>query len=396
MLSEAWSRAIFWLLFIAAFGIFINRAIYLYRLMRLGQPENRFDRPGKRLSTMLYNILPQSCSLKSLRAGDFAGLGHALIFWGFSLFLINYIVFLFISDGFGLPGIRENIAARYFTFALDIAGAIVALAIVWAAIRRYLMKPVRLAPSGQAAVIMAAIFLLMIGHFSIEGFGIAAGGSAEGSAQWMPVGNAFASFYTALGAGAVAETGERLSYWLHYFLLVGFLVYIGYSKHLHIMASFPNIFFSNLGPRGALTYLDLEKATSYGVSRVNGFTWKQLLDAYACTQCGRCHANCPAQVTGKPLSPRDMMVNLKKYLLHEGPALLAAARVKPVEGQEAPPQPEPREPMIGSVMSEEALWSCTTCRSCQEQCPTLIEHINKIVDMRRSLVMEQASLPELA
>ncbi|MEW6034198.1 MAG: (Fe-S)-binding protein [Chloroflexota bacterium] len=396
MLSEVWSRVIFWLLFVIALGVFLNRGFHLYRLLRLGQGESRFDSLGQRLKVMLWNTVPQRCSLKSLRAGDFAGLGHALIFWGFVLFLLNYIAFIFIGDGLGLgEAMRHNIVSRVFFYALDIAGAVVALSIIWAAVRRYVLKPFRLAPSMEAAVILLLIFGLMLGHFCFEGFSIGAGD--DELARWMPLGSAFAAFFNLLGMSPGAqEVGARLSYWLHYFILVGFLIYILYSKHLHIIASFPNTFFSELGPKGALKLLDLEKATSYGVSRINGFTWKQLLDLYSCTQCGRCHANCPAQVTGKPLSPRELILDLKKHLLHEGPALL----VKPVEGEAAPGEPRPvgapEKPMVGGIITEEVIWECTTCRSCQEQCPTLIEHINKIVDMRRSLVMEQASLPETA
>ncbi len=396
---------IFWLLFAVALGVFANRAFTLYRLVMLGQPEDRFDRPGTRLKVMLWNIFPQRCSLKSIRAGDFAGLGHALIFWGFLLFLLSYVFFIFIGEGLGLKQIETNTVAHYFFFALEVAGTVVTLAIIWAAVRRYVLKPKRLAPSREAAVIMALIFGLMMANFLFQGFTIGSGDRTL--APWQPVSSAFGTFFTNLGMGADAQhSGAQVAWWVHYLLVIGFLVYIPYSKHLHIMSSFPNTFFSELGPKGALKYIDLEKATSYGVSKVNGFTWKQLLDVYACTQCGRCTANCPANLTGKKLSPREIILDLKKHLIHDGQALLPkrAAAASAESGASAdgtvataaPAEAHEEKPMVGGIISEEVLWQCTTCRACQEQCPTLIEHVNKIVDMRRHLVMEQASMPETA
>src|SRR3990170_7199848 len=396
MLPEVWMKVTFWAIFLVALSIFINSARTLYRLMRLGQPENRFDHLGRRLKVMLWNIIPQRCSLKSLRKGDFAGLGHALIFWGFLLFLLSYVAFIFIGDGAGLAeSLKSNVVSHYFFYILDIAGAVVALAIIWAAVRRYVLKPFRLAPSREAAIIMALIFSLMVANFVVGGFTIGSGDRSL--ARWMPVGAAFASFFAALGASPSAqEVGAKVAWWIHYLLVTGFLVYILYSKHLHIMASFPNIFFSELGPRGALKLVDLENATSYGVSKITGFTWKQLLDLYACTQCGRCSANCPAFITGKPLSPREIIIDLKKHLLHEAPALLAKPSTGETPADALAETTAHEKPMVGGVITEEVLWECTTCRSCQEQCPTLIEHIDKIVDMRRHLVMEQASLPDTA
>lgn len=153
------------------------------------------------------------------------------------------------------------------------------------------------------------------------------------------------------------------------------------------MASPVNSFFSSLRPKGALVPVDLEKVEGYGADRIEHFTWKQLLDLYACTQCGRCQANCPAYLTGKPLNPKKVILDLKEYLLHEGPSLL--------KNKTSVANPPVRD-LINDVITEEVLWECTTCRACQEQCPVLIEHIDKIVDMCRNLVLEQAKVPETA
>ncbi len=375
---------IFWFLFFIAFGLFIYRAYQLFSWVRLGTYENRFDRLMRRFINMVGRVFLQVCSLRSVSKKDLAGIGHAFIFWGFLAFLLNYLLYIFIGDGLGLSElIRDITFFRYFSLIVDIAGVLVALAIIWAAIRRYILKPKRLEPTAEAAIILVLIFSLMLAHFAIEGFHINV--TEDPLARWTPIGLAFANFFKGIGLGQkIQEVLYQVTWWIHYLIIIGFLVFILYSKHLHIMVSPINIFFSSLRPKGALVPIDLEKAETYGVSRIEQFTWKQLLDLYACTQCGRCQDNCPAYVTGKPLNPKEVILDLKEYLLAEGPALLTAKTAAPSRN------------LIGDVITEEVLWSCTTCRACQEQCPALIEHIDKIIDMRRSLVLEQAKMPETA
>jgi len=378
---------VFWFLFAIAFGLFAYRGYQLFSLIGLGGYENRFDHLGRRLMVMIGLVFPQVCSLRSVSKKDIAGIGHAFIFWGFLLFLLSYLIYVFVGDGLGLSeAIRNTTFSRYFSLILDIAGFVVALAIIWAVIRRYILRPARLEPTGEAAIILVLIFLLMLAHVCIEGFRINITGDAL--VAWVPVGLAFAKFFNWLGLG---ESLQRFLYgvtwWVHYLVIIGFLVFILYSKHLHIMVAPINIFFSSLRPKGALVPIDLEKAESYGISRIEQFTWKQLLDLYACTQCGRCQANCPAYLTDKPLNPKQVILDLKEHLLEEGPSLLKA---------KASVANLPMKALIGEVITEDVLWSCTTCRACQEQCPALIEHIDKIVDMRRNLILEQAKIPETA
>ncbi len=388
MFSSPLFFVVFWGLFAIAFGLFAYRGYQLFSWVRLGASENRFDSPVQRLINMVSRVFPQVCSLRSVSQKDIAGIGHALIFWGFLAFLLNYLIYIFIGDGLGLSElIRNTTFSRYFSLIVDIAGVFVALAIVWAAIRRYILKPDRLEPAPEAAIILVLIFSLMLVHFIIEGFHI--GSTKDPLATWTPVGLAFANFFNGIGLGQnVQGVLYQVAWWLHYLIIIGFLVFILYSKHLHIMVSPINIFFSSLRPKGALVPIDLEKTETYGVSRIEQFTWKQLLDLYSCTHCGRCQVNCPAYLTGKPLNPKEVVLELKEYLLEEGPHLLKAKAA-------ATGVPHSRS-LIGGVITEEVLWSCTTCRACQEQCPALIEHIDKIIDMRRSLVLEQAKIPETA
>lgn len=378
---------IFWLLFAIAFGLFVYRGYQLFSWARLGRYENRFDHLGKRLMLMIGRVFPQICSLRSVSRKDIAGIGHALIFWGFLAFLLNYLIYIFIGEGLGLSEtIKNTTFSRYFLLIVDIAGVLVASAIIWAAIRRYIIRPERLEPTPEAAIILVLIFSLMLAHFCMEGFHINATGDTL--APWTPAGLAFANFFNWLGLGkGLQEILHGVTWWIHYLIIIGFLVFILYSKHLHIILAPINIFFSSLNPKGALVPIDLEKAETYGVSRIEQFTWKQLLDLYACTQCGRCQVNCPAYLTGKPLNPKQVILDLKEYLLEQGQSLLQ------VRAAVADP---PERDLIRDVITEDVLWACTTCRACQEQCPALIEHIDKIVDMRRSLVLEQARIPETA
>jgi Fe-S oxidoreductase len=398
---------IFWVLFAVAVGLFAQRAYFLFRLLRLGKPENRFDRIGERIKTMLVEVVPQWCSLKTVTGKDLSGIGHALLFWGFSLFLISYIIFIGLSGGFGLsPWIEGTTFETVYSSILDIAAIWVILVLIWAAIRRYIVRPERLQMSAEAAIILIVVFSLMVLHFCIEGFGFAGSGHIP---DWPPVGAAFARFLSDTGISKSTLTGiSQGAWWLHYMVILGFMIYIPRSKHLHVLASLFNAFFRPLGPKVVLEPVPIE-AETFGASKIQDFSWKDLLDLYACAVCGRCHANCPAHLSGKTLSPREVIHNLKEHLLEVGPELLAsqlasqaqASSESPGESSsaetqaEASPKTQPKE-MIGGVVTEEEIWACTTCGACQEVCPVNIEHIRKIIDLRRNLVMAQSKMPESA
>jgi Fe-S oxidoreductase len=384
---------IFWVLFIIAFGFFAQRLYVLFRLMNLGKRENRFDRIAQRISNMLFEVIPQWCNLRSVTRKDLAGLGHALLFWGFSFFLISYIVFIGLAEGLGLHKVlMGNTFETVYASILDIAGVFVIIAIVWAAIRRYVLRPERLEISAEAGVIMIMVFCLMALHFCIEGFGFAGSGEAP---AWPPVGAAFARYLSSTGISKSTLTAvSHGAWWLHYALILGFLVYIPRSKHLHILASAVNILFKPLGPNVVLEPIPLEAledpegSEAFGVSKIQDFTWKDLLDLYACAVCGRCHVNCPAQVSGKTLSPKEVIHNLKEHLLEAGPGLLAGKKGESAKSQ--------NKALIGDVVTEDEIWACTTCGACQEVCPVNIEHVRKIIELRQNLVMAQSKMPESA
>ncbi len=379
--------AIFWVLFAIASGLFAQRLYFLFRLMRVGKQENRFDRIGQRIKTMLVEVVPQWCTLKTVTRKDLAGIGHALMFWGFSFFFISYIVFIGLAGGFGLaPVLAGSTFETVYSSILDIVGVFVIIAIVWAAIRRYVVRPERLETSAEAGIIMILVFSLMSLHFCIEGFGFAGSGVIT---HWPPVGAAFARFLSGTGISESTLIGIYQGvWWLHYALILGFMVYIPRSKHLHILVSPVNVLFKPLGSNVVLEPIPLEETETFGVSKIQDFTWKDLLDLYACAVCGRCHVNCPAQLSGKSLSPREVIRNLREHLLEVGPGLLAGKVEASSESQ--------AKTMIGDVVTEEEIWACTTCGACQELCPVNIEHIRKIIDLRRNLVLAQSKMPESA
>ncbi len=369
---------IFWVLFAVALALFLNRTIFLIRLLGLGQKTGRFNRPWRRIISALNEVVFQRCNLRSVSKGDMAGIGHAFMFWGFGLFFISYLVFIGLSAGFGLyPHIEGSAFETAYTSILDIAGICVIASLIWAAVRRYIIRPKRLKASPEAGIILTLVFALMILHFLQEGFGYAAG---EIPSLWPLAGTAVARVIGSSGMSqASAETAYRIVWWLHYIVILGFMVYIPRSKHLHILASPFNMIFKSDAPKGSLDTPDIERLDIVGASRISGFNRKQLLDLYSCTECGRCHEVCPAQQSGKVLSPREQVLNLKHHLIDDGARLLK----NPVSGPS----------FIGETVSEDEIWECVTCRACQEVCPSEIEHVNRIIDIRRDRVLMEAKFP---
>jgi Fe-S oxidoreductase len=325
------------------------------------------------------------------------------MFWGLVLFIVAYIIFIGLGAGFGLfPLVSGSAFETVFFSVLDIVALLVIMAMVWVVIKRYIIKPERLKREQTTAeriiqpLLITVIVSLMALHYCIEGFGYAAYGIPD---SWPPIGVSFAHFLN--GAGISQDglaTVYRSLWWLNYIILLGALVYAPRSKHLHPLFSFSNIVFKNLAPKGSLRPIDLQKPETFRISEVNDFTWKQLLDLYACTWCGRCHTVCPAQLSGKPLSPRELILGMKAHLLEVGPDLLkdkkaavpaVSMATDKVDAAGSEPNiilPEnPGKALIGDIISEDGIWACTTCGACQEVCPSYNEPMNKIIDLRRHL-----------
>ena len=254
--------------------------------------------------------------------------------------------------------------------------------------QRAVRRPPRLSFNLDGMIILGLIAALMLSNLLVFGARIVL--HPEPADAWMPASQLVTHALTGLPSAAV-EALYRVGWRAHIAILLGFLVYLPQSKHLHIITAAPNSYLRSVKPKGDLRTLDIEKALEndepVGVSKIEQFTWKDLLDTYTCTECGRCQAECPASISGKELSPKYLILNLKDHLLHdEADRLLGKAATA-----DGTPEHTPKE-MVGDVIHDQVLWDCMTCRACMDVCPVFIEHVPKIVDMRRHLVMEASRI----
>ena len=381
MLARA---AILVLLVALAGGLAARRAHLLYRLVRQGRPVERSGDLPRRAVREGTEVLGQ----RKLFQRALPGLMHALIFWGFLVLLttIAEVVGQLIDPAFELPWIGGT-AWLGLLQDLFAAGVLVGLAIAVGI--RLAQRPERFVGSHrlEAYRILGLIFLIITTLFLARGARIAVGDAPDW--WWTPVSTATSFLFTWMSEGWQRVMMWTLL-WVHLLVILGFLVYLGYSKHLHIATSAINVFFANTRPRGTLTPLriDLEamdgEDVHLGAATIADLSWKQTLDLYACTECGRCQSACPAWNTGKPLSPKLLVMNLRDHLFEHGPELL--------EAQGAGGAPEPVA-LIPDVIDEEVVWACTTCGACMQECPVDIEHVDTIVDLRRNLVMAESRFP---
>ncbi len=395
---------IFWVLFAVVLVLFIRRVYFLVRIMLIGREENRFDNIWQRIKSMLIEVGVQLCSFKNVAKKDLGGIGHAFIFWGFCWCLASYIIFIGFAEGFGLyPYIKETAFETVYYTILDFMVLFVLIAIIIGAIRRYIVRPERLKneQSLEAGFIMFLVFGLMVLHFCTEGFGKAGSGHIP---QYPILSGIFARFLAGTGISQYTMTNISVAaWWFHYIFILVFMLYVPYSKHLHVLASAFNVTFKTLKEKVVLEPIPMEAfegegAEHLGAARIQDYTWKDLLDMYACAKCGRCEINCPAHKSGKSLSPKEVIHHLKDHLMDVGPDLLKAKEAASSDAQAAPASEAavPVKSMIGDVVTEDEIWACTTCGACQEVCPVDIEHIRKLLKMRQNLVLVQNKMSESA
>jgi len=366
-------------------GLFARRMRFLAGLVLLGRKVDRSGDVPARLAREGSHVLGQ----RKLFQRAVPGAMHALIFWGFLVLLATIVEALgqAIDPSFAIPLIGH---AGWLGLVEDLfaAGVLVGLAIAaWIRLRS---RPERFVGSHrlEAFRILGLILWIILTLFAFRAARVALGLSGFPTA-WTPVSTGLSRLIDGLGVG-VLRTLMWTALWAHLALVFGFLVYLGYSKHLHIVVSAVNVYLAKTGAPGRLTPLpiDLEAleagTQSLGAERITDLTRKELLDLYACTECGRCQNVCPAWNTGKPLSPKLLVMNLRDELFAEGPSILRAAR-----------RGEPFEPraLVPQIVDEEAVWDCTTCGACVQECPVDIEHVDTIVDLRRALVMGESRFP---
>ncbi len=395
-------RVLFAVAVAAALGMFAWTLRRFTRMLRAGRPDARTDRVEERVDSVLRYFLGQKkvvekTELPAKRAPRFvSALGskyHFVIFWGFIIITIGTAETLVqgLFPSFSLALFGAPFAHALYAF-IDWTTLAVLVVILFAVFRRLVLQPRLIPMTRDAAAILGAIGLLMVTHFGIHGFRGAALGRPEAG---YPVSEVLADAFSGMPAGAATFLSEG-SWWVHVLTVLAFGNYLLYSKHSHILAALPNIYFRRLGQRGALPKLNMEAddmAATGVVSEWKDFTWKSLLDGYACTECARCSNFCPAFNTGKPLSPmqviHDVRDDMRTRMSDRGPLDAMIERFQHGPGAEV----DKVQPLIGGRTSEDVLWACTTCGACQEVCPVFIDHPEKIIQMRQNLVLVQEKVP---
>jgi Fe-S oxidoreductase/nitrate reductase gamma subunit len=369
---------------LAAIGVaFWVFSIYRrYKLWHLGKPEDRSKDMGKRVWVFIRTTVVDVLAHRRFLRNPYAGMMHLIIFWGFVILLLASAV-----DATTYYINRHITGAPYLWFSLivDMGGLLVLIGVIMAAYRRYIWKPKGLNTILDDGVVLTSMAVILITGYMVEGMRQAATELTlhPDWAAWSPGGFVFAKAFAGMSQNSLLFW-HRFLWWFHSALTIGAIIYIAlvFSKFQHFVISPLNVFFRSLGPVGVPAPIDVENAETLGVGDIKDFTWKQLLDLDACTNCGRCQDACPAWATGKPLSPRKVIQDLKVHMLK-------AANNQANQSDSGPT-------LVGEAPSEVEIWSCTTCGACQETCPVYVEHIVKIIDLRRNLVLAQSKMPETA
>ena len=397
---------------VAALGLFFYQIWCRFNLLRAASPVDRFDRIPERLRALWVYAFGQKKFVRpevSIVREQVAGWMHFFIFWGFTILGLQ-IVTMFgrgYSETFYVPLFSPGLLGGPYMLLRDVMEVLVLSSIVVALARWAITHPLRLygylPPEArlrtqshwEAYVILCFIGMIMLGGLLYDGSRIVALGADPArlpEARWEPASDFVGTVLVAMVGTSGAIAVGNVAWWIHNLVVLVFLNLLPRSKHFHIITSLPNVYFKKIEPTGALSKQDLENATRYGTSHIDQFTWKQVLDMYSCTECGRCSSQCPATATGKPLAPRQLLLDLRDYLYaHEGEVIEKRLGRKPNgDGAEAPVV---GENVVGPVIQDETLWACNVCRACEESCPVLIEYVDKIVDMRRHLVQEESRFP---
>ncbi len=375
------------------FGLLVARHLRVLAAVGPAMPVRPREVPRR-----LWSVVEDALLQRRMYRDRTAGLMHHAIFWAFVLLTLgsaNAVTGGLVELVLAWP--LDGVVWAALTALANLA-ALGALAAVGVALwRRLVVRPSRLTLSRSGLLILVWIAAIVLAELANETFEAARFGARPGAL----VAAALAPLVGGLPT-AVLEAGFGLAWWAHVGLVSAFLVYLPVSKHFHIVSAAVNVFLRKLEPPGRLPTLDLERTEgTFGLRTVADLSWKDLLDGLTCTECGRCQAACPANATGKPLDPKALIMGLR-HLVDEVETRLAlvpdGAEVRERLG--APVGPTPADlarPIVGAAISEEAVWDCLTCGACVEACPVRIEHVEKIVGLRRNLVLEESRFPgELA
>jgi Fe-S oxidoreductase len=354
---------------IVAGALFGRRARLLYRLVRAGKPASRSDDVPARVRAEAVVVIGQSKLLQRL----VPGLMHAAIFWGFLVLFPTIVIAMIgaVDRHSTLPWLG---AQGWYALLVDVFAVLVLIGVVAAFVIRKVQRPARFKGShlGEADLILALIAGIVVTLFLWHGSQIALRLN-DYPASWAPVSSTVAHV---LDGGPAVPYLERAAVWAHVLIILAFLVYLPYSKHLHILVAAINVYFGRTRSRGRLEPVDFEKAEQevrFGSARAGDMTWKQMLDTMSCTECGRCQDVCPAYATGKALSPKLLIMAMRDNLLSGAST-----------------------PIVPNAVTDDIVWDCVTCGACVRECPVGIEHIDHVIDLRRNLVMVESRFPDEA
>ncbi|HQP88474.1 MAG TPA: (Fe-S)-binding protein [Thermoanaerobaculia bacterium] len=383
---------VFALVLIGAIAAFAYTASRRWQLLTIGGPEDvRWDRPVERLKGLFELGIFQ----KKMWWDGYAGLYHMLIFSGFVVLSVRTLSLVFegLFPKAGMPFLPAG-AWQAYLLLKDVVLVTTLVGVVLALGRRYVFRKERLDPSFDAGLILVLIGFLMATDLLAGAAKFAL--VPEHASAWEP----FTAGLSGLLAGAAPATLQAVfswCWWLHLVAILVFLNYLPFAKHFHVITALPNIFLRKLDAPGRLPTVDIEKAAEaekFGVAKVEDLTWKQRLDLFTCTECGRCREVCPTHLTGKPLTPKGFLKDVRSALYTVAGDLVDTAEGRADVAAQA--RLEERKPLIGGWVDEETIWACTTCRYCESACPVTITYTDKIVEMRRHLVLEKSEFPKEA
>lgn len=405
---------IFIVLFVGGSAFFLFNAGKVRRNILLGKDINRKDRPAERFKVMTLVALGQ----KKMFAKPIPAILHLFLYAAFVITQIELIEIV-VDGALGDHRIFRPSLGGFYTFMISFIEILSVLAFIGTVAflaRRNLLKVPRLVkselngwPKLDANFILLAEITLICFIFMMNGADEVLYSKGVSHAQNLgdnSFGFSISSHLGPLLFGGLSEhalhTIERIGWWGHLTMVLGFLNYLPYSKHFHVLLAFPNVFYSNLNPFGQFTNLESvtnevkammdpsfvpppanpDQPMRFGAKEVTDLSWKQLLDAYSCTECGRCTASCPANITGKLLSPRKIMMSTRDRLEEVGKNIDTNGTFK-----------DDGKSLLGSYITSEELWACTSCNACVEACPINIDPLSIITDMRRFIVMEESAAP---
>ncbi|ERN51958.1 (Fe-S)-binding protein [Alkalihalophilus marmarensis] len=393
---------------LAAFLLVTGYAVYLFATLVMTRVEYiklgkkaEFDHSMKeRLESVWVNVFGQKKLMKDKKSGII----HLMFFYGFLLVQLGAIDLIWkgLAVGSHLP---LGPLYPYFTFFQEIVVVMILIAVVWAFYRRYVEKLVRLKRGWKSGLVLIFIGGLMTSKLIAKGMEII--WLEKSMSGFEPIASGIAAAFSWLSP-AVAGGLFFVFWWMHLLFLLTFLVYVPQSKHAHLIAGPANVFMGRTHKVGRLSSINFEDESQeqFGNNKIEDFNHKQLLDLYACVECGRCTNMCPATGTGKMLSPMDLIVKMRDHLTEKGAAVTSKSAWLPefafsntkanqlamqgAGGAEAAAGYDVS--LIGDVITEEEIWACTTCRNCEDQCPVMNEHVDKIIDMRRYLVLTEGKM----